>query len=966
MGRSRVGLSLSVLFLSLSCTVILASEDNAEDLCQEFRNCKDCIQKAGSECGWCPQFLRNGSVRGCINVRNEGTCEGFNGEGPKEEKLEDKPTSKSNLIAPQKVRISMRPHEKYSVDFKVMKDENDVDIYFLLDNTFSMKKYKKQLSSIAINLGEKISTYTTKYMFGFGAFDEKSTPPFSATEKNPKNFVHYLDLTNDTKKFSKEVDDSAILSNTVLNDSPEAGLDGLVQVINCKDIIGWRDGIMHLIIYISDASFHFAGDGLYAGIWKPYNGSCQLEWDQEIGRYIYQGLRYDYPSISEANYWLHQHNKYLIFGVTKKLMKLYKTLDEEGALTSSTGDIGDGTGEEIHEIVISEFRKIADKLSVEFRHDDTIEIELKQLGKRNRKTETENMFTLHGVKVNEIIDLQAQISIGEDACRDPSAKLHADFTIAGHKGHNFEIEVSPICECDCKSEQSSNSTARCNCHGTSNCGVCECDEGYAGEFCQCSTDEDLCRPETVHKSCNNQGYLRCEECVCIEGFTGQNCEHTECEEHELEACTDPITQAKLCNGPTHGTCVCGECLCNGNKNEESGIWFEGDFCQIASESNTQVGAVSTCDKLVPCVKTDILADNEDIEKWKDECSAFSIRQLYECYNVNDKTKANGRCPQSVLPENETLKECQLSYQNCPVKFWHDGLEDYTKETELSTWNRKVYVDFSEDMFGQESCMDPLTKGELCNGNGACVCGRCECNGPVDGDAEIIFSGDFCEIASKSDKLTGTFSMCDMLAPCVKKDVFPDDEQSDVWEAECSAYPVNTYYKCNSVFEDDDLVLDDGFRSGFEEVGNVACYPDKFPDSTHLEQCYFVHGDCPLKFWHDRSESYKLDTEFKTWQKTVYVEYFKEGEAWTPLACEAISATYIVIICVSILVTIAIGLFVAYVIIVNLQDRREYNMFWEAANDTNWSTQNQLYESVSDRSSLRQRVGFTNQGLVGQN
>ena len=57
-------------------------------------------------------------------------------------------------------------------------------------------------------------------------------------------------------------------------------------------------------------------------------------------------------------------------------------------------------------------------------------------------------------------------------------------------------------------------------------------------------------------------------------------------------------------------------------------------------------------------------------------------------------------------------------------------------------------------------------------------------------------------------------MCDMLAPCVKKDVFPDDVERDDWEAECNAYPVNTYYKCSSVFEDDQIVNDDGFRAGF--------------------------------------------------------------------------------------------------------------------------------------------------------
>ena len=361
--------------------------------------------------------MKNGSVVGCVHGRNEESCEGFSKGAAKEEQILDLPLSKNNLISPQKVKLEMRPNEKYYVDFQVMKDENDVDIYFLLDNTFSMKKYKKQLSNIADNLGAKISKYTTKYQFGFGAFDEKSTPPFSAKEDKPKNFVHYLDLTNDTKKFSKEVDESSILPDSVLNDSPEAGLDGLVQVINCKDIIGWRDGIMHLIIYISDATFHFAGDGIYAGIWRPYNASCQLEWDTGIKRHIYQGLRYDYPSISETNYWLHKENKHLIFGVTKKLLKLYKSLDEEGALSSATGDIGDGTGEEIHQIVISEFKKIADKLSIEYLHTDSIDVEIKQLGGKNRIERKKNTFTLHSVNVNEIFDLKAVVSIGEDACK---------------------------------------------------------------------------------------------------------------------------------------------------------------------------------------------------------------------------------------------------------------------------------------------------------------------------------------------------------------------------------------------------------------------------------------------------------------------------------------------------------------------------------------------------------------------
>ena len=86
--------------------------------------------------------------------------------------------------------------------------------------------------------------------------------------------------------------------------------------------------------------------------------------------------------------------------------------------------------------------------------------------------------------------------------------------------------------------------------------------------------------------------------------------------------------------------MCGECLCNGNKHEDSGIWFEGDFCQIASDTNTQVGVVSTCDKLLPCVKTDLFPDSPDADKWGEECSASSIKQFYDCHNVNEEVNIN--------------------------------------------------------------------------------------------------------------------------------------------------------------------------------------------------------------------------------------------------------------------------------------------------------------------------------------
>ena len=54
-----------------------------------------------------------------------------------------------------------------------------------------------------------------------------------------------------------------------------------------------------IIVFISDAPSHIAGDGILAGIWKPYEHSCKLDGDGKYG-----GRDNDYPSLSEVDYLL--------------------------------------------------------------------------------------------------------------------------------------------------------------------------------------------------------------------------------------------------------------------------------------------------------------------------------------------------------------------------------------------------------------------------------------------------------------------------------------------------------------------------------------------------------------------------------------------------------------------------------------------------------------------------------------
>lgn len=58
-------------------------------------------------------------------------------------------------------------------------------------------------------------------------------------------------------------------ATSVSTDEPEGGLEALAQVITCEEVIGWRNrsaaglerGLNRIIIFITDAGFHFAGEG---------------------------------------------------------------------------------------------------------------------------------------------------------------------------------------------------------------------------------------------------------------------------------------------------------------------------------------------------------------------------------------------------------------------------------------------------------------------------------------------------------------------------------------------------------------------------------------------------------------------------------------------------------------------------------------------------------------------------------
>lgn len=173
----------------------------------------------------------------------------------------------------------------------------------------------KQYSAESLLVYKKILVlkHTNNIFFkGFGSFVEKTVMPYISTTParlinpctshnctSPFSYKNVLKLTNEGDEFNRLVSQQQISGNL---DSPEGGFDAIMQVAVCEvrsgffqllwgrfsmqkchmfslclqEQIGWRN-VTRLLVFSTDAGFHFAGDGKLGGIVLPNDGKCHLE-----------------------------------------------------------------------------------------------------------------------------------------------------------------------------------------------------------------------------------------------------------------------------------------------------------------------------------------------------------------------------------------------------------------------------------------------------------------------------------------------------------------------------------------------------------------------------------------------------------------------------------------------------------------------------------------------------------------
>ncbi|XP_044195470.1 integrin beta-1a isoform X3 [Thunnus albacares] len=596
-------MDLKLLLISALLGVFCnAQKEGNECINANAKFCGECIQ-AGAKCGWCtdPDFLKQGETvstrcdelqslrkRGCKddmieNPRGEQRILRNKMVTNRKKGAEKLKPEEITQIQPQKLSLTLRSGEPQSFNLKFKRAEDyPIDLYYLMDLSYSMKDDLENVKNLGTSLMLEMSKITSDFRIGFGSFVEKTVMPYISTTPakllnpctgdqnctSPFSYKNVLKLTSDGTKFNTLVGQQHISGNL---DSPEGGFDAIMQVAVCGEQIGWRN-VTRLLVFSTDAGFHFAGDGKLGGIVLPNDGKCHLE-----NNVYTMSHYYDYPSIAHLVQKLSDNNIQTIFAVTEEFQPVYQEL-KNLIPKSAVGTLSANSSNVIN-LIIDAYNSLSSEVILEnSKLPEGVTIAYTSRCKNGVVSEGESGRKCSNISIGD--EVTFTISVTSKGCPKQGKSETIKIKPLGFT-EEVEIILNFTCECECHKDGIENSDL---CHfgnGTYECGACKCNEGRVGRQCECSSNdvatEDMdrtCRKDNGTDICSNNGDCVCGTCECKkrdnpeERYSGLYCE---CDNFNCDRSGN-----KLCGG--HGRCECRVCVCDP-------MWT-GSACDCSLDTST--------------------------------------------------------------------------------------------------------------------------------------------------------------------------------------------------------------------------------------------------------------------------------------------------------------------------------------------------------------------------------------------
>uniref|UniRef100_A0A8C4QNL6 Integrin beta n=1 Tax=Eptatretus burgeri TaxID=7764 RepID=A0A8C4QNL6_EPTBU len=600
---------LLVGILALSCLFMIRvqTEISNECLSANAKSCEDCIQ-ADSQCGWCKQenFTGPGELTSarCNFVENllhrcpQKYIESPHGQTviaparPLTADRRERPKPEDiTQIAPQKLTLTLRSGEPQGFDLHFRRAEDyPIDLYYLMDLSYSMVDDLHHVKKLGTELQQRMKDITSDFQMGFGSFVDKTTMPFiSMTPKmvqnpcannlngqlctSPFGYKNVLSLTANGTEFNQLVGKQQISGNM---DSPEGGFDAMMQAAVCGDKIGWRNNT-RLLVFSTDAGFHFAGDGKLGGIVLPNDGHCHLSSD---GMYSASN-HLDYPSVAQLVQKLGENNIQPIFAVTEEFHSVYKELSR--LIPKSAVGMLSANSSNVIQLIINAYNALSSEVILEnSRLPAGVHFHYTAFCKHGHVHTGDKGHSCSDIQIGD--EVRFQIEAITSGCPNGGKDAVVEIRSLGFQEH-VTVKLQFICQCKCQADGQPNSDECHHGNGTLECGACRCNPGRVGRLCECDknevSSEDVeasCKKDnTSSVVCSGKGDCICGECFChkrdnpLEVIWGNLC--------ECNNLTCDHANGRICGG--NGVCNCSHCICFAN--------FSGSDCSCPSSTATCVG-----------------------------------------------------------------------------------------------------------------------------------------------------------------------------------------------------------------------------------------------------------------------------------------------------------------------------------------------------------------------------------------
>ncbi|KAM6376920.1 integrin beta-4 isoform 2-T2 [Pluvialis apricaria] len=581
-------LCAGLLLLSLLCATGLCQRSkNNRCVLSRAKSCTECI-RVDKDCSFCTDenfeeprcdFRENLLLYGC----REASIVYTRGEMQTQQNFSIDTSLQRTQVSPQSMVMRLRAGEEMSFNMDVFQPlESPVDLYILMDFSYSMSDDLDNLKSMGQKLATVLQELTSNYTIGFGKFVDKVSSPQTdmRPEKlrepwnnadSPFSFKNVIRLTSNINYFSQELSKERISGNL---DAPEGGFDAILQTAVCKDKIGWRKDSTHLLVFSTESAFHYEADGtnVLAGILARNDEQCHLD---TKGTYVYD-TKQDYPSVPTLVRLLGQHNIIPIFAVTNHSYSYYEKLHKYFPI-SEIGVLQEDSAN-IVELLRTAFERIRSKMDI---RADSVPKAMKTefTSSMYEKTESGSFHITRNEVGKFNVRLKALEYIGgQHVCslpeKDRQGIIHVKPTSLSD---SLKITASVICDiCPCEQQQEFKSD-KCSTHGDFVCGQCLCHPDWRGDTCNCSSqhsanNEACIRPGDV-QPCSGRGECLCGKCQCYSEDPTQRFDGPFCQYDALQC---PRTSGFLCND--RGRCSKGACVC------ESG--WEGPGCECPTSNDT--------------------------------------------------------------------------------------------------------------------------------------------------------------------------------------------------------------------------------------------------------------------------------------------------------------------------------------------------------------------------------------------